>query len=128
MRKPINNETQLINEIWNGKLLNERRQSTEPSIYDPRMTNIMIDPATSAINRFLPWADRLGKAARGYKPREASETEGPTVSISDEDLESGETPEIVIEPIMHILTNLESYYNRQLALIIRLLEESLGMQ
>lgn len=100
MRKPINNETQLINEIWNGKLLNERRQSTEPSIYDPRMTNIMTDPATSAINRFLPWADRLSKAAKGYKPRETSETEGPTVSISDEDLDSGEIPEIAMEPII----------------------------
>jgi hypothetical protein len=100
MRKPINNETQLINEIWNSKLLNEKQQTTEPSIYDPKMTNIMTDPASSVINKYLPWAERLGKAARGYKPRAAPETEGPTVSISDEDLESGEIPTIAIEPII----------------------------
>ena len=43
MRKPINNETQLINEIWSrtNKELNERRQVTRPSIYDP----LNLDPS-----------------------------------------------------------------------------------
>ena len=43
MRKPINNETQLINEIWNraSKELNERRQLSSPSIYDP----LNLDPS-----------------------------------------------------------------------------------
>jgi len=43
MRKPINNETQLINEIWSrgNKELNERRQLSSPSIYDP----LNLDPS-----------------------------------------------------------------------------------
>jgi len=43
MRKPINNETQLINEIWSrgNKELNEKRQVTRPSIYDP----LNLDPS-----------------------------------------------------------------------------------
>ena len=43
MRKPINNETQLINEIWSrgNKELNERRQLASPSIYDP----LNLDPS-----------------------------------------------------------------------------------
>lgn len=43
MRKPINNETRLINEIWNraSKELNERRQLSSPSIYNP----LNLDPS-----------------------------------------------------------------------------------
>jgi hypothetical protein len=39
MRKPVNDETNIINKIWQGKLLNEKRQSVvNPSIFNPTGT------------------------------------------------------------------------------------------
>lgn len=85
MRKPTNNETQLINEIWSrtNKELNERRQVTRPSIYDP----LNLDPSKGDHNaHVIEYLKNKANQPAAQPPKDMDPTAAKLTTLDPKDL------------------------------------------